>query len=157
MKILKAHAFNLGKKKITVGQTAAGVLALIIIIWGGKKVLNLLKPSEQRQQGKALTSETIQSQLTHTPAEFEILADSLEEAMTTMGAENDQVLEVIGKMNTKSDVLKLISTFGERTNYFFGIPKYTRGLAVWLNEEFGEDTMKEINGLMASKGINFSF
>ena len=92
-------------------------------------------------------------------ADLERLADRLRQAFHGCGTKNKSILSVFGQMGNKSDVLKLITTYGVRKydacnwEFEFGDDELTLQEALYSeNADIGD-----INAILSRKNIEFQF
>lgn len=111
--------------------------------------------------GKAKTSgnnsisgEISKSALSYDLSQYVSFADRLQAAMYGFTDDEDAVYDVFSKMQTKSDVLQLITTFGNRRPiWHFG----TTGLPIWINTFFAGSEIQHINEILAKNNIDYQF
>jgi len=106
-----------------------------------KKLLSLQKPS-------------------YLPSQYGSFSDSLFEAMSGLGTDENTILSVFGKMKNTLDVLLLIQAFGIRDYtddkvFVFNIKPMN--LNQWISAELSQGYKDDLNKILSSKGIKFQF
>jgi len=142
---------NLGSspkdKIVNIGLILIIVVAVILIynFWLSPIFKNLFSKAKQTN---ALNKEIAEGgSLTYKENDYENFANQLYTAMKGAGTTTSVVYSVFRQMQTRGDVLKLISKFGIRDG---------EDLATWMRGEWLL-SIKEINTILATKGINYAF
>lgn len=145
-----------------------GIVVIIFILiyrWRGN--------SKRRQQDKQfeqdynkLTTESNQ-QPTYLQTNYQEYADRIYaagcEGLFCYGTNEEAIYEVFRKMQNALDVLLLVKAFGlreERGGVCIPIPgtgECDVPLSSWLQTELSADEFKEVNNILAQKGINYQF
>ncbi|HPG11699.1 MAG: hypothetical protein EOL88_07000 [Bacteroidia bacterium] len=141
------------KKKLVYGLL---ILIIVIILWKqGKKFLqkvsskSLIKEAEQTVQ---------EDNLTYPVEQYQIFSDRLFTAMNGIRTDEDAVYDVLSKMITKDDMLKLIATFGHQEDTEWGIFRAfnTNGnLITWLQNELSDKEKEKVSEYFKKCGLEF--
>lgn len=129
---------------------AVGIIGLNLLIKGVKGAFAnpLVENIEQSLDN---------NQLTYPESQYFIFADQIESVLQTSMSKGWEVYPVFEQMQNQHDVGKLIVAFGERRNYWFGVPTYNEGLAYWLKDELKDSELSEVNRILSEKNINMQF
>lgn len=160
--------------KGAIGLAVAGVA-----IYAGFTIYKNIKRNkeikEANKAGIAAASEVLDLKRrginpTMDESDFQVLSESLVEAMNDCGTDNDTVLNVFRKMKNDADIRMLVSTFGVRfyrpctvTSPFskivsmFNDKAYGGSLSTWLSYDLTSGEIDKINSILASNHINYSF
>jgi len=141
-----------------------------LILGGGAYLLYHFfgKPDPRIQQGKALADAAgaelnlgLSGVPTLSPAQVETLASSIEQAANDCGTDEDAIYRAFDALGNRADLLLLIKTYAVRVyhacfdgDWFSDTP---RNLAETLTSELSSSAMGEVQNILQSKGINFSF
>jgi hypothetical protein len=159
------------------GILVVGVTGIAFIV-GRTIYLNARKKREIQTANKAaLMAETeikgLEQQgvkATYTNSQYESFAQTLNEAMNGCGTNEESIYEVFRKIKNEIDIRKLISTFGVRfyrpcevtqpISYFryqFNNEAFGGSLSQMLAYELTSSEIKEINTILKSNNVNYSF
>lgn len=136
----------------------AGGVGLLAAGFGLKNLLSLFSKSHTVIISKNLDSAINQAKQggsypTYPNAQYDILADNIEEATNTSGTDEQAIFDVMNAMNNNADLLKLQKAYGQRLNWWFGIPtgKYT--LSQVLDSELSNGEKETLRKIIEAKGI----
>jgi len=97
----------------------------------------------------------------YSEVQFKTWADTLEQAMSGQGTDEDQVKRIFEYMQNRADVLQLIKSFGTRDyadDKFLLWNVKPFNLNQWIGAEFdGPDTDFYINDVLKKRGIDYKF
>ena len=93
--------------------------------------------------------------------QYDLFANKLKQAFYSYGTDEAAVYGVFGQMKNDLDVAELIKSFGIwKVECSFWRPFDTCGdgdLAAWITSELDSDEVKQVNTLLANKGIKYQF
>ena len=103
--------------------------------------------------------EVVQTNLTHDPAQYDIWADLIYDAVNTAGTSWDNIYEIMRQQRTDDDVKQLINVYGIRTVYFFAVPTAPANLPMILQRESQWDWqgVEHVNEIFEENGITIRF
>lgn len=141
---------NLDDKVIkSIGKYALIIIGIIILIIVVVKVKKYITEKVRNQSAvKEASAEIDTSQLTMTEAQYSSLADKLYIAMKGWGTDNKAVYAVFESLNTRSDLMKLITVYGLRDG---------ETLMEWLYGDLNQKEINHVNSILESKNINYKF
>jgi hypothetical protein len=140
--------------KIDQPTIIKAVIILVLVIAFYFIIRKVLKNIKNDRYGNAVNSEIKPGELSYPLNQYIALADQLHDAMAYLGTDNSAVVSVISKMNNLSDILQLIKAFGVRPYYgLFG----DKTLPQWFQEELSAKETADVNTILKTKNINFSF
>jgi hypothetical protein len=106
----------------------------------------------------------------YSDSQFQVFVDTLVQAMTGCGTDEDSIYSVFHQLRNEADIRKLIAQFGVQfyqpcvwtSPISYSIwqvddQHYGGGLATWLGYDLSSDNISEINGILRSNGINYQF
>jgi len=156
-------------------RAAAVLLTTSVAIFLGVKAYRKIFPSgtdkADKEESKAnaesqksaetlLTKYTKLKAPTYSNAMFTGWANSLYKSMDGAGTSFGTIKNVLGYMQSDTDVLKLIVTFGVRnrkTNNPFSSEATPLTLPSWFSEELSDNEIFELNKILAAKRIGYRF
>ena len=146
-----AYFASMNKQKvITISVIAAIVIAiaifLIVKLKGGVK--SIVNDDKNNKLIDEINKEQNTDDITLTQLQFNAYASSLKKALKGIGTDEKKIYNVFQQMNTRSDVLQLIKTFGVVDG---------ENLNEWLNDDLNAKEIDKINQILAEKGINYKF
>lgn len=107
---------------------------------------------------------------TYLNSEFELMAGALVQAMNGCGTDEEMILDVFRKMRNDADVLKLITVFGVRfyqpcaasqplsyLRWMWDDQSFGGGIGEWLSYDLSSGYIEDINDILRSRGITYSF
>jgi hypothetical protein len=93
-------------------------------------------------------------------SQYRVFADSLYEAMSGMGTDEEEVLNVFRQMKNALDVLLLTKAFDIRDyndDKFLIFNIKSMNMNQWLSAELSTSNKAELNKILSSKGIKYTF
>ena len=126
---------------VTGGVVVAVALALYLLYrWN--------KNRDANKYLKTTNKEIIKSQLSFQDTDYSNMANALLGAMKGLGTDEDTIYSVFNRMETESDVRKLVASFGLQNG---------KTLQQWLLSELSKTEQAKLNALLETKGINYTF
>jgi len=95
--------------------------------------------------------------LSYSQAEYNQFANQIEQATAGAGTDTSTINQIFGQMKNNADVLQLIKTYGQRPNSFFGVPMGNLTLSQLMVSELSHGERKQLNAILAQKGITITF
>jgi len=153
-----------------------GVAILSFIVWNAYKKIKDAKSLEEalsvskdaKDEANVLQRKGIKA--SYSPTQYESFALKLVEAMNGCGTTLDSVKAVFEEMKNKTDVLRLIETFGVRyyrpcpatdpfsyARYMYDEKTFGGNIQTWLQYDLTQSEIKSINTILSSKNIDFKF
>lgn len=126
----------------------AALIVLIIVIRRKKKRTDATDHEANERLIQGMNEEILSEEITLTQAQFNSCVNKLVSAMSGWGTNEDKVYEVFEEMNTRSDVLQLIKSFGI---------KNSQNLNEWIHGDLNNSEITHINQILATKNINYQF
>lgn len=139
------------KVKITAIVIAVVLLIVILVVCYfklKKGTTNLIDVIKNKQLANEADAEINPDNISLTQVQINTLADKLHTAMSGMGTDEDAIFAVFNSLNTRSDLLQLIKTFGYRDG---------ETLQEWLADDLSTSDISHINSILASRNINYIF
>jgi len=97
----------------------------------------------------------------YSKGQYDLFANKLKQAFYSYGTDEAAVYSVFGQMNNDLDIAELIKSFGIwKVEGSIWRPFDTRGdgdLSAWMTSELDSDEIKQVNTLLANKGIKYQF
>ena len=138
-------------------QLLYAAIALLVLFFIVSKVLKALQGIGNNTTDKEADKELDKNKLTFSKTEYKGFADQLREAMFDLGTNESTIYNVFRKMKTRDDILALISAFGKRDYYFFGISAGKLTLTEWFGKELSNRDISKLNEVIKERGINYTF
>lgn len=136
-------------KYITYAIVALIVLIIVLIV---KK--KFFTKTQNEKTIDNVQKDINQNDLSYNDSQYSIWADSLYSAMNNLGTDTKTVFLIFSKMQTMSDVLKVIEAFGERRGTFSWIAgKET--LPEWIGADLSSNEINELNSIIYKTGFQF--
>ena len=160
IKKVGSTALTAGKKALSLMQPSnllkigIGVVGIGVGIYFIRKQL---QTSDAEKQVDQLEKETNSSNLSYSLSNYGEWAGQLEAAMFDAGTYEEMIYEIMRKMQNIDDLRQLLVAFGARQYRSFGIPYGDYTLGQWFAEELNSNERSEINEILTSNGINYSF
>ena len=136
----------------------AGGVGLLAAGFGIKNLVSLFRKSHA-----VVVSKNLDSAINHEKqnggypsypdSQYDIFADNIEEATNTSGTDEQAVYNVMEAMQNNADLLKLQKAYGQRTNWWFGIPLGKFTLSQILNNALDDGEKEKLRKIIAAKGI----
>lgn len=97
----------------------------------------------------------------YSKGQYDLFANKLKQAFYSYGTDEAAVYSVFSNMKNDLDIAELIKSFGIwKVEGSIWRPFDTRGdgdLSAWLTSELDSDEIKQVNTLLANKGIKYRF
>lgn len=123
------------------------IIVIVIVI-----IMRIIKKAKEKLQDQQLVNSTdsaiISNALTYTQADYKAMADKLFSAMDGAGTNENSIIEVLGKLRTKSDWYALVKAFGVKKSSSW-LSGYQGNLVQWLNDELDDEERKMVNDILA--------
>lgn len=152
MKDIEMLAFLQGNKKKTALIAAIAIVIVVVVILVAvkfKEIKGLIVDHNANQKlVDELNKEIKADDITHTQLQFQAYVSKLLNAMNGWGTDEKKIYDVFNEMNTRSDVLQLIKTFGVQKD---------QNLNEWIADDCSASEISHINEILASKNINYQF
>lgn len=135
----------------TVVKYSLLVLLVVIVFFTVRKAIKSIKSDNYQNQ---LDAEIKANELSYPLNQYISMADQVDGAFTYLTTDEKAIYNVFKKMNTTSDVIQLNKAFGIRPFYgFFG----DASLAVFLQKGMSAQEIAEVNKILKTNNVNFSF
>jgi len=92
--------------------------------------------------------------LSYPLAQYNVLADMLEEATDTAFTDEETVYSVFRQLKNNADLLQLVKAYGERRHFEFGIPLGSYTLPQILVAVLDSGEIQEVRNILVSNGIS---
>jgi hypothetical protein len=137
--------------KILAGAAAIGL--------GYFALKNLFKRnySKETTTQSQRDADQLKGTLTYPLTYYKQAADTLQAAMFDLGTNEESIYRIFSSLKNSKDLFQLISTFGVRPYYNFGLKQGNYNLGQWFTEELSNSEIGKINSILASKKIDFKF
>ena len=137
-------------------MAGAGLLAGVFAI---REFAKLLAESPQEKTDKQIDIAIKDEQGNGNPlsfpiAQYQMMADIIEEATDTSGTDTDAVYGVFLQLKNNTDLLQLIKAYGQRWNFMFGVPLGKFSLQQIINSELDGTEKATLNQILLGKGIS---
>ena len=151
---------------IIVAMAAAGAIGIAAVM-KILQTLGIFKSKEQRELDK-LIQQQINAQKkailnvqqpTKLPGEWAIIADIIWEDLHHSAREDNKADAVyqLKRVKNDADFVILNDLFGNRQEWFFGIPTGKKTFMPYINSNLSNKQLNEINNNYKQKGIRFRF
>jgi len=135
----------------TVIKWSLFIILLVVVFFAVRKLIHTLQGDSDQNK---LDNEIQANQLSYPLNQYISMADQIDGAFTYLTTDETSIYNVFKKMNTLSDVLQLNKAFGVRKFYgFFG----DASLSVFLQKGMSTAEVAEINKILKTNNVNFSF
>ena len=112
------------------------------------------KAKKEGETDDVLKKEINKNELTFEQTQFASMADKLETAMYGYGDDENTIYAVFTKLRSRSDVLNLIKTFGERRMIFnLG----TANLNQFISARLDTSEIAKVNDILSRNNIDYQF
>lgn len=106
------------------------------------------------KEDDALKKEISKSDLSFDNTQYASMADRIESSLYGYTDDENTVYSVFSKLRTKSDLLQLIKTFGNRRLIWtFG----GSNLNAWINNRLDTKEIAHVNDILSRNGIDYQF
>lgn len=150
-----------GYKPSLIESLIGAVILIIILLWIRNKIIQAIDSAREKKEENKINQQINEGDLSYDLQTYKNLADKLETAMdapNNFGTDEDAIYAVFRKMETKSDVLQLIKSFGKRGyRAMFQIGRDQLPLSGWLAKELTISELEKVNKLLSDKNINMQF
>lgn len=136
------------RKYIIIGICVVIAIIIVAIVFKKFVVTKLHDAAANKQLATQLDEEITTENITITQQQFNGYASTLYSAMKGIGTNEERIYEVFEKMNTRSDVLQLIKTFGV---------KESMTLNEWFMDDLSTKEIDKINQILVSRQIDYKF
>ena len=132
-----------------IGVTIGVLFLVVLLIWIISKVKNGIENTiEEIKLIDEVNAETDPKQITMTQSQINTLASKIYAAVKGSGTDEEAIFAAFKELSTRSDLMKLIDTFGRKDGM---------SLKDWLYDDLDEEEIVSINEILASKEINYVF
>lgn len=137
------------KRAIVIGVFLVVIIILLVLFWSRIKSAfsSIVSRKASNDALQEVISETGQGP-SLSNATFSTMANSLYQAMHGFGTTESTIYNVYGQLSNLADVYKLNAAFGMRDN---------RDLPTYIRSELTNREINKLNGILAAKGIAYSF
>jgi len=133
---------------IDINKIIKIIVIIIAIVFGVRYIRKFIKKRKNQAILNELDKDINVSKLTYQLSYYGIWAKDLFNAMDGMGTNEQVIYDVFKKMQTKDDVLQLITAFGVEDE---------ETLTQWIVSELGDSERATLNRLLTDKNINYQF
>lgn len=147
-------------KKLPIwGQIAVLLVAVFVVYKLIKKVTTPAPPPPspqpagddlQKLEQKGIKPSFLNSQ-------YSLWSEKLQYALNYFNTDEPAVYSIFNSLKNEADLLKLIQTFGTRKIEMFPFVFQNATLSEAIQSQMDEDEITKVNGILAKKGINFTF
>lgn len=155
---------NENKSQQLIEILKIGILAyLVFLIFKTAKSLTNVAGDILEDESTEISDDEISNtgeKLSYPISQYSVFADGLEEAFTNngFGTNEEKIFNIFKKMKNKADVMKLIQAFGKRNLFTLsGGVVIGHNLPWYISSELNEDEISELNSILKSNNINYSF
>lgn len=132
-----------------IGITIGSLFLVVLLIFIISKVKNSIEESiEEKNLIDEVNAETDKNQITMTNSQYNTLASKIYAAVKGTGTDEDAIFAAFEELSTRSDLMKLIDSFGRKEGM---------SLRDWLYDDLDEEDIVSINLILASKEIDYVF
>ncbi|MFK5855777.1 MAG: hypothetical protein QM503_06575 [Bacteroidota bacterium] len=159
---MKSTNINKYVKKISPVSVLMGGVGLLTGVLAIKEVVKLLSLSDEQKKEKEIDKAIKEEQnngnpLTYPLAQYNVMADIIEQATDTSGTDTDAIYNVFAQLSNNTDMLQLIKAYGDRWNFMFGVPLGEFTLQQIINSELNSGEKVTLNQIIQGKGITIQF
>ena len=133
-----------------IKKLAITVIIVVVVVLAVYRLgLLVADKMASHRQSRQLDNSIDRKNLSYDENQYQTFASALYKAMKGAGTDENAVKDVFSQMQTRSDVLKLISTFGVKDG---------ENLGEWINDDFsssGKETY--VNKVLESNSVNYKF
>lgn len=156
---------------ITVLVVGTGLIVREIIV-SSKKKRDLKTANKAGEEASKELKELAAKGIvpTYSNSEFESFSLTLQNAMNGCGTDEEAVMNVIRKMRNEADIRKLVESFGVRfyqpcaasqpisyTRYLLDKETFYTSLPGWITYDLTSSEVSQVNSILKSSGINYTF
>ena len=134
--------------QIDINKIIKIIVVIVAVIVGYHYIKKYIKKRKSKAVLNELDKDINVSKLTYELSYYGIWAKDLFNAMDGMGTNEQAIYDIFKKMQTKDDVLQLITAFGVEDE---------ETLSQWIISELSSDERAVLNRLLTDKNINYQF
>ena len=135
-------------KIINVKLIIKAVIVILAMIFGIRYIKKFIKRNKNKAIINQLDKDINVSKLTYSLSYYGLWAEDLYAAMDGPGTDEQMVYDVFKKMQTKDDILQIITAFGVKED---------ETLSQWIVNDLSDDERATVNRLLSDKNINYQF
>ena len=132
--------------KIDINLIIKTIIVIIAFVFGITYLRKYLRKKKSQSLIKDLDKDVNISKLTYPISYYAVWATDLLNAMKGVGTNEQAIYDVFKKLQSKDDVLQLITAFGVEDG---------ETLTQWIIGELGDDEKATLNRLLNDKDINY--
>ncbi len=132
--------------KIDINLIIKTIIVIIAFVFGITYLRKYLRKKKSQSLIKDLDKDVNISKLTYPISYYAIWTTDLLNAMKGIGTNEQAIYDVFKKLQSKDDVLQLITAFGVEDG---------ETLTQWIIGELGDDEKATLNRLLNDKNINY--
>lgn len=147
------------KKLPILGQIAVLLIAVFIVYKLFKKVTTPTPPPPSPQPAGDDLQKLEQSGVkpSYQNSQYSSWAEKLQYALNYLNTDENAVYSVFNSLKNQADLTKLIQIFGTREIETFPFVSQNATLSEAIQSQMDQDEIQKLNGILAKKGINFTF
>ena len=112
-----------------------------------KKLLGMLKKSDEKKHVEELEESIDLKELTYPVSQYGIWADSLYTAMNGLGTDEQAIYDVFSEMRSNNDVAQLVVSFSVRED---------ETLSQWLIGDLSDSEKKTVRKILSDRNITYN-
>lgn len=173
--IIKAALDDKRKTQKMLLYIGIGIVVVVLFILFFRKIIGWFKKGSEAISFAAVEQSIVKKNLSYSEAQYAAMADQIFKAVDGAGTDEEAIYSVMKKMNNEDDLSKLIVTYGVRTisDIAFnpvgliggiigtGAAALTNtkdlSLSQALQNDLDENELKQVNIILAGKGIKYRF
>ena len=133
---------------IDINKIIKIIVIIIAVIVGYHYIKKFIKKRKSQQVLNELDQDINVSKLSYPLSYYGLWAKDLYNAMEGMGTKEQIVYDIFKKLQSKDDVLQLITAFGVEDE---------ETLSQWIINDLSDDERDTLNRLLSDKNINYQF
>jgi len=145
------------EKFISAAAMAFGSILIIKFLLGEYSSYSHTKEINDALDSAIKKGESTGKPLSYSLPEYTQFANMIEQATAGIGTNTQVINQVFGNLHNNTDVLQLVKTYGQRPNSFFGVPLGNLTLSQLMVSELSYRERKQLNEMLAQKGITITF
>jgi len=159
---MKSTSINKYVKNLSPARMLMGGVGLLTGVFAIKEVVKLFSVSSEQEKEKQIDKAIKEEQnngnpLTYPLAQYDVMADVIEEATDTSGTDCEAIYNVFSQLSNNTDMLQLIKAYGNRWNFMFGVPLGKFSLQQIINSELDSGEKATLNQIIQAVGITIQF
>ncbi len=132
-----------------IGIAVGALFLVVLLIWIISKVKNKIEDSIVNSKlVDEVNSEIDINKTTLTQSQLNTLSTKIYTALKGAGSDESAIYAAIEEVQTRTDLLQLIKTFGVKDSLT---------MKEWLYDDLSVDEIAHINNILSSKNINYVF